>query len=149
MRRLPARLLVGFVVVVALWTESTSPAFATFRKTVAGSTSVTAHTLQTAPVLSCTIGTLTVNLTWTAVASASQPDVYGSGFRAAYEVLRSPTLNGSYSQVYLGPLLAFTQAVLVGNYYYKVRMAKHLWVGPMSNVKHADMVALAILSSCT
>lgn len=146
--RLRSRLVVGLALVIAVWAEGTSPAFATFTKTATGSTSFTAHRL-TAPTLTCgLLGIGSVKLNWTATADISESDIYGSGFLASgFELLRRPAAGGPYVQVYSGGLTSFTQNTS-GNFFYAVRTFKLAWDGPLSAERHAA-VTLGLLGTCS
>lgn len=147
-RAWPRGALAGALAIGA-WGVGFRPAWATFTKPTSGSLRISAHGL-TAPTLSCgTLGVLSVNLSWTAPADTSQPDVFGSGMLASgYEVLRGTTHGGPYTVVATPSGTTYSSSLSAGDYYYVVRTTKQSWKGPQSNEVHVHAV-LALVATCS
>jgi hypothetical protein len=146
----PWRCLLITTLAFILSVSGSIAARATFTNAAAGTTVVSAHQLL-ASTLSCGGGgILQITLNWTAPADTTQPDVYGSGFRAAgYELLRSSSSGGPYTvraTVALGTT-SYTDSISSGHWYYVVRTTKHSWKGPISNQRHVQGL-LFLAASC-
>src|SRR5436305_14677563 len=110
-----ARCLVAIGVTMATGIEAPTPAWATFRATSAGSSTVSAHGMVTVAQPSCSGGVASAHLSWTAPADAGQADVYGSGFLVAgYEVGKSTTSStGPFTFVNNGTSTTYTASTLL------------------------------------
>jgi len=146
-----ARCLVAIGVTMATGIEASTPAWATFRATSAGSSTVSAHGMVTPAQPSCSGGVASAHLSWTAPADASQADAYGSGFLAAgYEVGKSTTTStGPFTFVNNGTSTTYTASTLLaGDTWFVVRTTKHSWHSASSPVVPVQVAVLGLLASC-
>lgn len=134
---------------VALTADTAGGAWATFKATRVGSTSIAAHGMVTPSQPSCSVlGVGSVRLSWPAPSDASQADVYGTGnLVAGYQVGRSTSSSGPFTFVDNGTSTTYSASALgLGTYYYVVRSYKQSWRSANSPVR-AVQVTLA-LTTC-
>lgn len=134
---------------LAVTADTAQAAWATFKTTKAGSTTISAHGMVTPSKPSCTVlGLDSVRLSWPAPSDAGQADVYGTGnLVAGYEVGRSTASTGPFSFVDNGTSTTYSASALgVGTYYYVVRSYKNSWRSANS-VPRAVQITVA-LTTC-
>jgi hypothetical protein len=131
---------------------SASGAWASFRATRVGSTSVSAHGLVTPSQPTCSgLGLATVRLTWAAPSDAGTADAYGTGNLAdGYEVGKATVSSaGPFTFVDNGTSTSFNVSTLLsGDTWFVVRTYKHSWRSVSSAVRQVHVAVVGLLASC-